>query len=1734
MLLFILLSLTCVSAVDDNQTIDNEVLESDTVTDEILTAEPGDFTELQNNITNCIGNEVKLEKNYTYNPDSDTDLNTGIKIEKDNFVIDGNGYTINGNNQARIFYIDANNVTLKNIRFINANASSEDFMFYGGAIFFVKESNGNVTGCSFENNRAIIGGGAIYCDDKTNVTVTGCNFTGNTLTYSSIMGGGAICVQRQSEATVIGCNFTANKANEGGAIYSYENLIVENSYFAFNTATAYGGAINFWGYANEQKRIAKNNTFINNSAEDAGGAITILNSGEINNNTFINNHAKEGGAAYLYGNVNSTNDKFINNTAETGGAISVYGGLTAKLDGDYFEDNAATVGTNNINLQKEAQLILLNIDQDLSPFREAVITLVNITDETLYGETVNITVMVTCDDEKLMNGTAFITINNVNYTATVENGTATICIPNLRAENYNNNVTYRGTNYTSPSIPVSFTVNKIIPNITFDYLPEYLIGTDINVTLYGPNDRNGSIVFSTGDIDYAYNLTGALVINLGPNLEMKEYTITITYLENDKYSDTKVAFTFRVTDRFETILYIDGFNTDETTNNTIINVNITDKAGKAFEISGNLTVIIKSGDDIIKQIKSDNLDSCNIALDLGVIKPGVHNVSVVYNGNDYYKESSNMTEYEFPQVAYYDLPVYATNITYNESNATIRVIVPDGAEKNNLTIIVNNVAYPSENYIQNDNIVTLNITGLNAGNYEVKVQCKYATYSAMENTTSFTVFKASSSIDIDVESIYYIDDEIVIKLTPSIDSEITVYINNQEYNVNPNNTINLTAIEGEYTVVANLAGDKNHNASKANATFTVDKIIPNISFDYLPEYMIGTDINVTLYGPNDRNGSIVFSTGDIDYAYNLTGALVINLGPNLEMKEYTITITYLENDKYKKNEVAFSFNVTDRYESILYIDSIVTDENTCNTTINVTITDNAGNPLEISGNLTVIVKSGDDIIKQIKTDDLDSYKITLDLGVIKPGAYNFTAVYSGDTHNRESSNMTEYEVPLVSNYDLPVYVTNITYNESNATIRVIVPDGAEKNNLTIIVNNVAYPSENYIQNDNIVTLNITGLDADHYEVKVQYKDNVYDFKENTTSFTVFKASSSIDIDVESSYYVDDEIVIKLTPSIDNSEITVYINNQEYNVNPNNTINLTAIEGEYTVVANLAGDKNHNASKANATFTVKLKIPNISVEYLSKYITGTDAYVKVYGPSDINGLILISGDFNWYKNDFTGDCVFNFGDELEIREYNINITYSRNEKYEEKTVNVTFSVIDRNETILYIDSIATNETTGNNIINVTITDKAGNPLEISGNLTVIIKSGDDIIKQIKTDNLDSCKITLDLGIFVPGVYNFTAVYSGDTYNKESSNMTEYEVPLVSNYDLPVYATNITYNESDEIIIVDVHNGGKKDNLTIIVNNVAYPSENYIQNDNIVTLNITGLDAGNYEVKVQYKYGANSVIENTTSFTVYKANSTVMLDDIVLNYGDSINVTVTTEGAAGITAKIGNDVVDVTNYTIAISGLDAGNYNLSITTITDKNHNNVTKTVRITVNKDTTKITAKAVPTTYQVKKNLVITLKDSQGKALSGVKLTVKLKGTKTYTTDKNGQIKINVAKLVPKTYTAKVTFAGNDNYKASSANVKVTVKKAKAKITAKKKKFKSNKKVKKYKITLKSGKKPIKRVKVTLKIGKKKYKAKTNSKGKAIFKIKKLTKKGKYKAVIKFKGNKYYKKATKKTKIKLS
>ena len=140
--------------------------------------------------------------------------------------------------------------------------------------------------------------------------------------------------------------------------------------------------------------------------------------------------------------------------------------------------------------------------------------------------------------------------------------------------------------------------------------------------------------------------------------------------------------------------------------------------------------------------------------------------------------------------------------------------------------------------------------------------------------------------------------------------------------------------------------------------------------------------------------------------------------------------------------------------------------------------------------------------------------------------------------------------------------------------------------------------------------------------------------------------------------------------------------------------------------------------------------------------------------------------------------------------------------------------------------------------------------------------------------------------------------------------------------------------------------------------------------------------------------------------------------------------------------------------------------------------------------------------------------------------------TRAYPTNALGVIKykLSASKIGTKKMTIK--FAGDEYYAAKTATATIKVIKQPTKLSAASKAFRSNVKVKKYVATLKDNKnKVIKKAKLTLRVNGKTFKATTNAKGQAIFKITKLTKKASYKAVVKFAGNGYYKAASKNVKI---
>lgn len=401
-----------------------------------------------------------------------------------------------------------------------------------------------------------------------------------------------------------------------------------------------------------------------------------------------------------------------------------------------------------------------------------------------------------------------------------------------------------------------------------------------------------------------------------------------------------------------------------------------------------------------------------------------------------------------------------------------------------------------------------------------------------------------------------------------------------------------------------------------------------------------------------------------------------------------------------------------------------------------------------------------------------------------------------------------------------------------------------------------------------------------------------------------------------------------------------------------------------------------------------------------------------------------------------------------------------------------------------------------------------------------------------------------------IFNGTAVNCTFIYNSAQSGADVYNTECDENC---LFLDSAYLTASD---LITTYNSGEK----LLFNFSAMVDDEEISFNNVnveIKISQNGEEIGTYRAYSGEERGWIVTLEPGTynatlsvgpaepanvTITVNKIDAEISTsaEDISLFVGDesAVEYALNPSDADGdiIFTSSNPEVVSV-DSTGAIKALSEGTVTITISLSSD-HYNAPDATVNVEISRKTPELTATSVTTTYNVNKDLVITLKDEKGEALSGEEVTVDLNGTKTYTTDENGQVKIATGSLVPNTYNVKISFAGNDYYLGSDATAKVTVKKATPKMTASAKTFTFEDKTKKYTVTLKDNKgNALKNTKVTLKVNGKSYTATTNSKGVATFKLsditkgKKLTKKATYNAVISFAGDKYYNKVTKNVKL---
>ncbi len=167
-------------------------------------------------------------------------------------TIDGAGYSVSGDEQFRIFYVDSGGaLTLQNVHLTAALAHNEvSFTFVDG-----------VTGRSKS-------GGAILVNRGSRLDLVNSRFTNNVAEAY----GGALN-SWDSEINIVGSEFSGNMAGDGGAIGSAFSVVtISDSSFDGNTVESTGGALQvFNGSA-----YVTDTTFSGNKAAEDGGVINVF------------------------------------------------------------------------------------------------------------------------------------------------------------------------------------------------------------------------------------------------------------------------------------------------------------------------------------------------------------------------------------------------------------------------------------------------------------------------------------------------------------------------------------------------------------------------------------------------------------------------------------------------------------------------------------------------------------------------------------------------------------------------------------------------------------------------------------------------------------------------------------------------------------------------------------------------------------------------------------------------------------------------------------------------------------------------------------------------------------------------------------------------------------------------------------------------------------------------------------------------------------------------------------------------------------------------------------------------------------------------------------------------------------------------------------------------------------------------------------------------------------------
>ena len=1554
---------------------------------------------------------------------------------------------------------------INNGKLVVDNSAFEDNAanYYGGAIFNWDDLQ--VTNSAFDGNDILVrniramdnvdhGGAAIYNWKNGKLDISKSNFTNNIKNYKNgnLLVGAVATI---GDATISDSYFVNNSGRWGGALSvmggessSATNFIdIDGTKFVNNSAL-YGGAMFVWG----SNYSISNSVFDNNSAfgkgnmtpnNNNGGALVVTQgnipiSGTIINSNFTNNKAQYGGAAWINeGTIDISNSNFINNTATVeAGAIGfepAYTKITATVYGTNFINNTAGVDGGAIysngdlrisdsdfdnNKAQKADIIysningLLNINgNNYSNYTENKAPIINLAGiETISSDS---GVIITVLDNKTVNVCygdvvtlhAIITVDGVlvanqDLSFSVYNGEDVVVCKANSLLNGSYVATYKINDvinktvsivYDGPEVHINtgiLNVSKANPDLTVGAL-NITVGDLEIITVTGPKDATGLITLTLNGIDYILPIYNGEAKFYFQDLVYGTYDVSASYSGDNHYVAAENSTVFKVDKVLANLnIHVEDITFGE---NGLVIITL------PSDIDGSIVTVNVNG-----KVYPVDIENGFGKLPLRELDAGDYTISAVFAGNDKYLPgvSNALLTVSKADPA---LNVLISDVGYDGVfNINVALTGVDAIGLNgNVIVTVNNKNYSVN--IVNGKGTAVGVK-LAAGTYDFTAAwAGNDNYNAVGDSGKFSVAKVDSIIDVAVSDIKVGEDAVIsVKLLSDATGSVTVTVNGKDYTetvVNGVANVKVADLKaGTYDVAVKYSGDNNYNVAVATSSFTVSKVDSTMDVT-VNDIVFGGDLIVDVVLPGDATGEVVITVNGVDYHVAIENGKATGTISGLVAGDYTVAIKYVGDDKYTGVEVAENVNVA-KAQPVLGV--VIADVDYGNGfVIEATLTGVNGAPL--SGNVIVTVAGKEYTVKVtdgkgIATGDK-----------LAAGTYAFAAVWAGDDNYNIVTENGDFKVNKIDS-SVVVNVNNIKVGE-DAVISVKLASDAT-GEVVITVNGEDYTAA--IENG-VASVTVSDLKAGDYTVTVKYSgDNNYNVAVATSSFTVSKVDSTMDVTVNDIVFGGDLIVDVVLPGDATGEVVITVNGVDYHVaieNGKATGTISGlVAGDYTVAIKYVGDdkytgvevaENVNVAKAQPVLGVVIA----DVDYGNGFVI--EATLTGVNGAPLSGNVIVTVAGKEYTVKVTDGKGIATGDKLAAGTYAFAAVWAGDDNYNIVTENGDFKVnkID-SSVVVNVNDIKVGE-------ELTITVNV--PSDATGDVTVSVDG-----KEYKVA-IENGKAVKTISGLKADDYTVTVKYAGDNNYNEANADAEFSVSKISDYNMDISVPEIKEGVNSTIGVdlpkdatgtVTVEIDGKKYTANVI--------------DGTANVIVSGLSAGDYNITTVYsgdaKYDSMTKKGNVT--VIPNINVNLDVSDVEMFYHDGTRL------IAKLTDFQGKPIVNATIY-FSINGvtyakttdangtasmglnLDSNVYPVTVTYNGSAFYSKISKNITVTINSS---IIADDLVKMYQNATRFYAKFMGSDGKVLANTQVKFNIHGVfYTKTTNNDGVADLGIM-LRPGTY----------------------------------------------------------------------------------------------------------------------